>query len=94
MYIINGSWDVVIIFLIVSRFHPHAVHHSSEQALFWVETKGKTLEEIDAIFEGTKHSDVPDIERIRTGDATIDIKTVEEQLRMSETVPVQRSKLG
>ncbi|EFQ35398.1 uncharacterized protein GLRG_10542 [Colletotrichum graminicola M1.001] len=35
MYIVNGSWDVIILLIVV---------------IFWVETKGKTLEEVDAIF--------------------------------------------
>ena len=39
-----------------------------------METKGKTLEEIDAIFEGEKHTNVPDVEQIRTGEATLDEK--------------------
>ncbi len=38
-----------------------------------METKGKTLEEIDAIFEGQKHSDIPNIEDIRLGKATLDV---------------------
>ncbi len=52
MYMVNASWDIVIVGLI---------------AYYWVETKGKTLEEIDAIFEGEKHSNVPDVELVRTG---------------------------
>lgn len=36
-YMINGAWDVLqVIFVII----------------FWVETKGRTLEEIDETFEG------------------------------------------
>ncbi|KAI0122477.1 putative hexose carrier protein [Daldinia grandis] len=62
MYMINGSWDIVIAILI---------------AVFWVETKGKTLEEIDALFEGEKHSSVPDVEMIRTGQAKLDADTME-----------------
>ncbi|CAL5872779.1 uncharacterized protein PFLUO_LOCUS7048 [Penicillium psychrofluorescens] len=65
IYVINASWDVVILGLI---------------AYYWVETKGKTLEEIDALFEGEKHSSVPDIERIRNGDKQIDTTIIEEQL--------------
>lgn len=38
------------------------------------------MEEIDAIFEGEKHSDVPDIEKIRKGEAKLDVKAVEHQL--------------
>lgn len=41
-YMINGAWDVVqLIFVIV----------------FWVETRGKTLEEVDEIFNGVRNSD-------------------------------------
>lgn len=50
------------------------------EGFFWVETKGKTLEEIDAIFEGEKHSDVPDIEEVRAGRVKVDIRAVECQL--------------
>lgn len=66
MYMVNGSWDIVIAILI---------------AVFWVETKGKTLEEIDALFEGEKHSDVPDVEQVRTGQATLNVGAIEKQLR-------------
>ncbi|KAG4223444.1 hypothetical protein PC116_g28089 [Phytophthora cactorum] len=62
MYMVNGSWDIVIAILI---------------AVFWVETKGKTLEEIDALFEEEKHSSVPDVEQIRTGQAKLDVETLE-----------------
>jgi 2',3'-cyclic-nucleotide 2'-phosphodiesterase (5'-nucleotidase family) len=50
------------------------------EAVFWVETKGKTLEEIDAIFEGHKHSDVPDVEAVRQGREKIDVGVVELEL--------------
>lgn len=45
-----------------------------------METKGKTLEEIDALFEGEKHSDVPDVEAVRTGKAKIDVVAFEQEL--------------
>lgn len=45
-----------------------------------METKGKTLEEIDALFEGEKHSSVPDIELVRQGKAEFDVQAVEQQL--------------
>lgn len=51
---INGAWDVLEIAFV---------------AYFWIETKGKTLEEIDELIEGKKHSDVPDISIIRQGKA-------------------------
>lgn len=66
MYMVNGSWDVIVVILI---------------AVFWVETKGRTLEEIDAIFEGHKHSDVPDVELVRRGKAQIDVSKVEQDIK-------------
>jgi hypothetical protein len=38
----------------------------------WVETKGKTLEEIDALIDGIKHSDVPDLEKVLKGQEIVD----------------------
>ncbi|KAK8062366.1 sugar transporter [Apiospora hydei] len=71
MYMINGSWDIIVLVLI---------------AVFWVETKGKTLEEIDAIFEGHKHSSVPDVELVRKGVATVDIDLVNGAMRDEKLV--------
>jgi len=51
-YMMNGSWDVLEVLFIW---------------FYWVETKGKTLEEIDEVLDGKKHSDVPDLENIRRG---------------------------
>ncbi|KAH8200927.1 hypothetical protein TruAng_004936 [Truncatella angustata] len=65
MYMINASWDIIIIVLI---------------ALYWVETKSKTLEQIDEIFEGQKHSSVPDVELVRKGEESIDVGMVEQQI--------------
>ena len=31
---------------------------------YWVETSGKTLEEIDAVLDGIKHSEVPSLENV------------------------------
>jgi len=45
-----------------------------------VETKGTTIEEIDALFDGEKHSSVPDVELVRTGKEKLDLKQVEEEL--------------
>ena len=47
---INGAWDALELAFI---------------AFFWVETKGKTLEEIDELFDGQKHSNAPDLAVIR-----------------------------
>jgi hypothetical protein len=49
IYFINGSWDVLMVIAI---------------ALFWIETKGKTLEEIDEVIEGVRHSDAPGVEEV------------------------------
>lgn len=46
--------------------------------VFWVETKGKTLEEIDAIFEGEKHSSVPDVAEVLHGEKTVTADVVDE----------------
>ncbi|KAH8681972.1 hexose transporter [Xylariales sp. PMI_506] len=48
-YIVNASWN--ILFFVWVFF-------------FWVETKGKTLEEVDVLFDGVKHSDVPDWDKV------------------------------
>ena len=44
-HMMNASWNVLLTAFIW---------------FYWVETKDKTLEEIDAVFEGQKHSDVMD----------------------------------
>ncbi|KAF7972360.1 hypothetical protein HWV62_18146 [Athelia sp. TMB] len=46
-YMINGAWDALELVVI---------------AWYWVETKGRTLEEIDTQLDGIKHSDAPDLE--------------------------------
>ena len=55
-----------------------------------METKGKTLEEIDAIFDGEKHSDVPDVELVRKGKEQIDAKIIEDQLNTDTAVDNSR----
>ena len=52
VYIINASVDILMVVFVL---------------LFWVETRGLTLEEVDKIFDGEKHSDVPDLEAIQEG---------------------------
>lgn len=51
-YMINGSWDVLVFAFIW---------------WYWIEIKGMTLEEIDAVMDGVKHSDVPDVEVVEKG---------------------------
>ncbi|KAI1378647.1 hexose transporter [Hypoxylon crocopeplum] len=51
-YMINGAWDVLqVIFVII----------------FWVETKGKTLEEIDEMFEGPKAANAIHVQDVIEG---------------------------
>ncbi|KAH7093574.1 general substrate transporter [Paraphoma chrysanthemicola] len=50
VYIINGSVDILMVVFVL---------------LVWVETRGLTLEEVDRVFDGIKHSDVPDLEAVR-----------------------------
>ena len=49
IYMINGSWDVLMVFAI---------------AYYWIETKGKSLEEIDEVIEGVRHTDAPGVEEV------------------------------
>jgi hypothetical protein len=80
MYMVNGAWDIVIFGLIV-RLRLGLGSNSlltSNQWYYWVETKGKTLEEIDAIFEGEKHSSGPDVEDVLQGKVQIVTTGVEE----------------
>lgn len=102
MYMVNASWDIIIFglivrlspfpvpsFLLPPSFIPTLPLFLSLTILkwiFWVETKGKTLEEIDAIFDGEKHSSVPDVELVRKGVETIDAKVMEDQIAVDEVV--------
>ncbi|QKX57659.1 uncharacterized protein TRUGW13939_04777 [Talaromyces rugulosus] len=65
MYMINGGWDCCTFIII---------------AVFWVETKGKSLEEIDAIF-GEKHSTINNVEEVRMGRENVDVDQVDQQLQ-------------
>lgn len=44
-----------------------------------METKDKTLEEVDDLFGG-KHTSVPDVELVREGKVAIDVDAVETEL--------------
>lgn len=46
------------------------------------------MEEVDGIFEGHKHSTVPDVELVRTGKETLDVNAVEQELE-KETVDMK-----
>ena len=46
IYMINGGWDVLMLLAVI---------------FFWVETKGKTLEEMDEVIDHQKDSSFGDI---------------------------------
>lgn len=52
--VINGAWNLLFMLFIW---------------WYWIEIKGKTLEEIDALFDGRKHCDTPDVEAVLAGTA-------------------------
>ncbi|KAF2442364.1 general substrate transporter [Karstenula rhodostoma CBS 690.94] len=73
VYIINASIDILMVLFVL---------------LFWVETRGLTLEEVDKLFDGEKHSDVPDLEAIKEGKMIeiegLDAAVTQQQVHMSE----------
>lgn len=48
-YMVNASWNVLFVIWVY---------------FCWVETKGRTLEEIDELFDGEKHSDAPNLSQV------------------------------
>jgi hypothetical protein len=65
-YMANASWNCL--FLMYVYF-------------CWVETRGRTLEEIDEIFDGVKHSDVPDLKdlkNLKDGEKMMSVRVEEE----------------
>lgn len=61
-YIVNASWNVVFFILVW---------------IFWVETKNKTLEEIDEIFDGVKHSSAPDLQALNEKQRAMQVDVTE-----------------
>ncbi|KAI5456497.1 MFS sugar transporter-like protein [Mariannaea sp. PMI_226] len=57
-YMMNASWDVLLFLFIY---------------FYWVETNGKTLEEIDMVIENVKHTDVPDLNDIMKGKENVEL---------------------
>lgn len=57
-YMINATFNVLASLFII---------------FFWVETRGRSLEEIDVLMDGIKHADVPDVYDVMTGKVTIEI---------------------
>lgn len=72
VYIINASVDILMVLFVL---------------VYWVETRGLTLEEVDKIFDGEKHSDVPDLEAVKEGkvveyDATKTVSVTQQQVEL------------
>lgn len=57
VYIINASVDILMVVYVI---------------VYWVETRGLTLEEVDRIFDGEKHSNVVDLRKVKDGEAEVD----------------------
>ncbi|KUJ12605.1 MFS sugar transporter-like protein [Mollisia scopiformis] len=58
-YMINASWDVLEIAFII---------------WYWVETSGKTLEEVDELIDGEYHSDAPVLLGVIRGEVEVGVK--------------------
>ncbi|KIX92293.1 uncharacterized protein Z520_12039 [Fonsecaea multimorphosa CBS 102226] len=73
-YIINASADIVMMVGVI---------------WYWVETRGLTLEEVDKVFDGIKHSDVPDLKAVTEGEVEVGselLKTVTSIVENQEVV--------
>lgn len=69
-YIVNASVDILFVVFVV---------------LVWVETRGLTLEEVDRVFDGVKHSDVPDLEAVKEGLEIVDgVSVTQQQVEMGK----------
>lgn len=58
-YMINASWDVLEIAFII---------------FYWVETSGKTLEEVDELIDGEYHSSAPVLMGVIMGETDVEVK--------------------
>ncbi|KIX07598.1 uncharacterized protein Z518_02251 [Rhinocladiella mackenziei CBS 650.93] len=64
-YIINASADILMLVGVL---------------YYWVETRGLTLEEVDRLFDGEKHSDVPDLKVVTSGEVEIGSELLKKQV--------------
>ncbi|KAL3471486.1 general substrate transporter [Aspergillus californicus] len=60
-YIMNASWNILLIIFIY---------------FYWVETKGKTLEEIDEAFEGVRLDGIPTPDEVEAGKGDIKLMSL------------------
>lgn len=69
-YVVNASVDILFVVFVV---------------LVWVETRGLTLEEVDRVFDGVKHSDVPGLEAVQEGLEIVDgVSVTKHQVEMGK----------
>lgn len=59
-YMVNASWNVLLWLVVYFT---------------WVETKGRTLEEISELFDGEKHSDTPDLAQLKAKTTDVSAET-------------------
>jgi hypothetical protein len=59
-YMINGGWDILMLVIVI---------------MFWVETKGKTLEDVDEVIDGVSHSSVWGIEHMPRNEEGAEVVT-------------------
>ena len=74
IYIVNASADVLMLAGVV---------------WYYVETRGLTLEEVDRVFEGEKHSDVPDLKAVLEGEAEVGAGTLTKGISIAENQEVE-----
>lgn len=74
---INASFDILMVLFVI---------------FYWVETQGLTLEEVDIKFDGVKHSDVPDLEELKSGKIDVDVvlEGVPIEGKFSNTVKIKK----
>jgi hypothetical protein len=67
MYIVNACWDVLCLVIVVSASRYIMCNaYYVYKIVFWVETKGLTLEEVDELF-GEKRMTTPNIQDVISG---------------------------
>ena len=71
-YIINASADVLMLAGVL---------------WYWVETRGLTLEEVDKVFEGEKHSDVPDLKAVLDGEIELSAGVLKKEMSIASRDP-------
>jgi hypothetical protein len=76
IYMISGVWDVLELLFVI---------------FYWVETKGRTLEEVDELINGVKHSNMPDLKALRQVKLNDDTEMIVGQVITREEGPMVAS---